>query len=234
MLDDPKSAHLPGDPPLEVHLRRSARARRYSLRISQLDGRVTLTLPVRAPLCEGLDFLHDKESWIRGHLARHPKRETVGLGVVIPFQGRELTVTPAPVRAARQAGDQLLVPRNPDLAGKRAEAFLKLAARERLAEASDKYAAQLGRPYGKLTLRDTRSRWGSCSSNGNLSYSWRLIMAPEAVLDYVAAHEVAHLQEMNHAPAFWAVVARLCPDYAQHRAWLHQHGATLHRLRFSD
>src|SRR5690606_4279045 len=113
-------------------------------------------------------------------------------------------------------------------------AFLKTVARDRLATASDRYAVALGRPYGRLTLRDTRSRWGSCSAAGDLMYSWRLVMAPAEVLDYVAAHEVAHLAEMNHSPAFWDVVARLCPDYRRHRTWLRANGGALHRVRFTD
>jgi predicted metal-dependent hydrolase len=90
----------------------------------------------------------------------------------------------------------------------------------------------LGRRFSRLSLRDTRSRWGSCSSRGGLSYSWRLILAPPDVLDYVAAHEVAHLAEMNHSPAFWALVARLCPGYQAPRGWLRREGAGLHRYRF--
>jgi predicted metal-dependent hydrolase len=118
--------------------------------------------------------------------------------------------------------------------GPRIEAFVKLLARHRLSDACDRYAAQVGRKHAGLTLRDTRSRWGSCSAAGKLMFSWRLAMAPPEVLDYVAAHEVAHLVEMNHAPAFWAVVARLMPDYQRHRNWLKQNGATLQAIRFRD
>jgi len=116
----------------------------------------------------------------------------------------------------------------------RAKAFLKLRARDELAAASDRYAAMVGRSYTRLSFRDTRSRWGSCSSEGVLMYSWRLIMAPPAVLDYAAAHEVAHLVEMNHSPAFWAVVARICPDYEDYRGWLRKNGDVLHRVNFGD
>ncbi|MGR3434759.1 MAG: M48 family metallopeptidase, partial [Shimia sp.] len=83
-------------------------------------------------------------------------------------------------------------------------------------------------------LRDTRSRWGSCSAAGGLNYSWRLVMAPPEVLDYVAAHEVAHLAQMNHSPRFWAEVAGLMPGYEAPRGWLRRHGADLHRYRFGD
>ncbi len=111
--------------------------------------------------------------------------------------------------------------------GVRAAAFLREAARQRCLAATEVHAARLGQPFGRITLRDTRGRWGSCTAAGDLMFSWRLILAPDAVLDYVAAHEVAHLAEMNHSPRFWAAVARLCPDYAAQRDWLRQHGASL-------
>ena len=111
--------------------------------------------------------------------------------------------------------------------------LLKARARLSLAEATVGYATALGRPHGRITLRDPRGRWGSCSARGDVMYSWRLIMAPPVVLDYVAAHEVAHLAEMNHSPAFWAVVARLMPDFATPREWLRAHGSGLQRSDFS-
>lgn len=226
--------HLPGDPPVEVTLRRSARARRYSLRVSQLDGRVTLTLPQRAPVEEGMAFLREKEVWIRGHLARRPEHHPVALGGSVPFRGRDVRLCAGHGRAPHLLDDTLFVPGPAAQVPSRALAFLKAQARETLADAADCHAAALGRRYGRLTLRDTRSRWGSCSSRGDLMFSWRLIMAPPEVLDYVAAHEVAHLAEMNHSPAFWAVVARLMPGYAAPRAWLRANGAALHRVRFGN
>ncbi|MGR3469034.1 MAG: M48 family metallopeptidase, partial [Shimia sp.] len=118
--------------------------------------------------------------------------------------------------------------------GRRLQAWLKVQARDRLAAASDHYAGLLGRPYTRLTLRDTRSRWGSCTADAGLMYSWRLILAPSEVLRYVAAHEVANLKEMNHSPAFWAIVAQLYPGHESPRRWLREHGAELHRYRFDS
>ena len=120
------------------------------------------------------------------------------------------------------------------LVGKRSGRPIRAVPPDRLAAASDHYAALLGRRHTRLTLRDTRSRWGSCSAKGALGYSWRLILAPPDVLNYVAAHEVAHLAQMNHSPAFWAEVARLMPDYETPRAWLRREGGALHRYRFGD
>jgi predicted metal-dependent hydrolase len=227
-------ARLPGDPPLEILLRRSARARRYALRVSGLDGRVTLTLPARGSAAEALDFARSREGWIRRALAAQGEVTPVGIGAALPFEGRMVTVTPAQVRAPHAEGAALLVPSDPDRAALRVATFLKSAARLRLAAAADRHAEAVGREIRRLTLRDTRSRWGSCTAGGDLMFSWRLIMAPPEVLDYVAAHEVAHFIEMNHSPAFWAVVARLCPDYSRHRRWLLREGVALHRYRFGD
>lgn len=224
---------LPGTPPVEITLRRSARARRYSLRVSRLDGRVTLSLPARAPEAEALAFAREKADWIRAALQSAPVRAVVGLGSVLPVEGRPSVVRAGAVRAPRIVADELLVPRRATGTGRQVEAFLKLLARDRLASACDLYAGRLGRAYGSLTLRDTRSRWGSCSTAGGLMFSWRLILAPPEVLGYVAAHEVAHLVEMNHSPAFWRVVASLCPDYRHHRAWLRREGQNLHAYDFT-
>ncbi len=227
---------LPGSPPVEVHLKRSARARRFSLRVSRLDGKVTLSVPLRAREGEALAFLKGHEGWLRDTLQAMPESAVrpVGLGSVIAVEGRALTLAPGTGRGIRVDGDRLLVPGNPATVGPRVAAWLKVLARDRLAAASTRYAGLVGRSYSSLALRDTRSRWGSCSPDGRLMYSWRLIMAPPAVLDYVAAHEVAHLVELNHSSAYWAVVGRIYPGWQGQRAWLHGQGQSLHRLRFQD
>ncbi|MEM8591778.1 MAG: SprT family zinc-dependent metalloprotease [Pseudomonadota bacterium] len=222
---------LKGDPPIEVELRKSARARRMTLRVAALDGRVTLTVPRGVTQKAALDFVNEKRAWIGQHKAKVVRAVGIAIGGAIPVEGREVTLELGAVRAPRLAGDALLVPkRAAEAPGRAVRAFLKLLARERLAAASDHYAAELGRAYTSMTLRDTRSRWGSCSSKGSLNYSWRLAMAPPQVLKYVAAHEVAHLAEMNHSPAFWAHVAKLMPDYEAPRRWLREHGTSLQRI----
>ncbi len=225
---------LPGNPPVELILRRSARARRISLRVSSLDGRVTLTLPRGVRDSEALDFAREKESWLRKHLDQRQEDVAITHGAMLPVGGVMREVVPGTGRRIVLGEDSIAVPGPADRVGTRLAAFLKQSARDRLAAASDTYAARLGRPYSRITLRDTRSRWGSCSHAGALMYSWRLILAPPEVLDYVAAHEVAHLQEMNHSPAFWSVVSRLMPDYDQHRLWLRKNGTDLHRYRFGN
>ncbi|WP_300032458.1 SprT family zinc-dependent metalloprotease [uncultured Roseobacter sp.] len=225
---------LPGDPPIPVVLRRSARARRISLRVSQLDGRVTLTLPRRVSEREALSFAREKQSWIRRHLEARGEDVQIGPGSVIPIAGEPHEIRSGSGRRVVFTEGQVRVPGDPERIGRRLAGHLRELARVRLAEASDFYAERLGRPYSAITLRDTRSRWGSCTSEGRLMYSWRLIMAPPGVLEYVAAHEVAHLAQMNHSAAFWAGVERIYGEYDAPRRWLRTSGGELHRYRFTD
>lgn len=225
---------LPGSPPVDVELRRSARSRRFSLRVSRLDGRVTLSLPLAARESEAMKFLTAQEGWLRAALAKMPGQAAVGIGSMLPIEGRMLPLVSGTGRRPRIEDDSLVLPGDPARGGAKAAAFLKVLARDRLSAACDLHAARLGRKFHSLSLRDTRSRWGSCTSDGGLMFSWRLIMAPPAVLDYVAAHEVAHLAQMNHSPAFWAVVDGLCPGYGAQRAWLRGQGQALHGYRFGD
>ena len=223
---------LPGDPPIPLILRRSARARRISLRISQLDGRVTLTLPSSLAEGEAIDFARSKEAWIRKHLDARGGDIQVGLGADLPIGGKMVKVVRGTARRVQIGTEEVAVPGAPERVGKRLAAYLKEVARDRLAGACDDYAALLGKPYARLTMRDTRSRWGSCTSDAGLMFSWRLIMAPPEVLDYVAAHEVAHLAQMNHSPAFWNEVTRIYGPYKEPRNWLRKQGNELHRYRF--
>ncbi|SLN73711.1 M48 family metallopeptidase [Ruegeria meonggei] len=221
---------LPGRPPVPLTLRRSARARRISLRISQLDGRVTLTYPHGLPEVDALNFARTKEEWIRKHLQDRPEPATVQFGQIIPVEGVDRRIVRAQGRRIQLQDDEVAVPQGAE--ARRLARFLKELARDRLTGACDDYAAMLGRPYSSLTIRDTRSRWGSCSSAGGLMFSWRLILAPSEILHYVAAHEVAHLAEMNHSAAFWAQVERIFGDYKTQRRWLRDNGAQLHQYRF--
>ncbi|AWB49329.1 M48 family peptidase [Gemmobacter aquarius] len=217
---------------VEITLKRSARARRFSLRVSRLDGRVTLSMPVRAREAEAMAFARAQEEWIRATLAAMPVVAGVGIGTLVPVEGRMLRLVTGPGRSVRIEDETLVVAGDPAVASVRVGAFLKALARERLVAASDRYAAQIGRKVSRVTLRDTRSRWGSCAHDGALMYSWRLVMAPPSVLDYVAAHEVAHMVEMNHSDRFWAVVERLYPRWQVQRRWLHTEGQALHAFRF--
>lgn len=223
---------LPGDPPIAIRLRRSGRARRISLRISQLDGRVTLTLPSYVAEAEALDFARSKEDWIRDHLSQRAPEILIEPGAELPFAGAPHQIRTGAGRGVQHDAGVITVPaRNPTA---RLRAWLREQARAQLVGASDFYAQRLGRSYSRITLRDTRSRWGSCSSQGALMYSWRLILAPPEILRYVAAHEVAHLEEMNHSQAFWDCVHDIHGPYEAPRRWLRQEGNALHRYRFES
>ena len=219
---------LDGHPPITVYVYRTAQARRLSLRVSKSNGRVRLSMPRFCDLAQAQKFVHEKQAWIRKNMVNFAPPTPLVLGGLIPFRGDMLTICAAEQRFVSAGQGALWVPAaaGDDIAPY-VLAFFKLAARDELSTACAGYAAKLGTEYGRLSLRDTRSRWGSCSQGGNLSFSWRLVMAPPLVLDYVAAHEVAHLKEMNHSKAFWRVVETLCPHYQQHQSWLRENSHQL-------
>lgn len=228
-----KATHvLAGDPPVTVHLRQSAQARRLSLRVSGLDAKVTLTLPRGVPVSEGVAFAEEKADWLRHQVGARPQLVHVAFGSELPVFGRSHLLVPGTGRRIVVEDGYIRVPGQADTVGRRVAAYLKTLARDQLAAASDRYAADLKQSYSRISLRDTRSRWGSCSSAGVLMYSWRLVMAPVEVLEYVAAHEVAHLRHMDHSTAFWQQVTELYGDYRPARQWLSENGSELHRYRF--
>lgn len=219
-----------GDPAIEVRLRRNARARRLVLRVSRAGMAPVLTLPPGVGRRVATAFLLEREAWLRAHLAATGPLVAVREGVALPFRGGTLTLRRGAGRAVQEG--TLLLPGAPERLAVHAAAFLKARARQDCHAAVAAHAGRLGVRPGRLTMRDPRSRWGSCTGAGDLMFSWRLVMAPPEVLDYVAAHEVAHLVEMNHSARFWAVVSRLCPDCAEPRAWLRREGAGLHAYDF--
>ena len=225
------SIRLPDGRALDVAIRRSARARRIQIKVAPVGGAVELVLPPGAARADGLAFLETKRGWVAARTAKAHARLPFADGVAFPFLGGALTIRGAEAGrpGARRAGDTLEVSGSPAELPRAVELWLRRAARAEIAPRVGEKAARLGARPGRIALRDTRSRWGSCSAGGNLSFSWRLVMAPVAVLDYVVAHEVAHLAERNHGARFWAHVARLCEDPETARAWLRRHGAALHR-----
>ncbi len=218
---------------IAVRLRVAQRARRFTLRVDPARGGAVLTLPPDVPLAEAEAFVGRHAGWLARALARQPGPVAVGDGTVLPVAGREVAVevVPGPRRAPRIEEARLVVP-GPGSPGPRIAQWLKLRARDAVVPAVRRYAGMLGRDIETVSLRDTRSRWGSCSSGGRLGFSWRLAMAPAEVLEYVAAHEAAHLVEMNHGARYWVLLERLMPDYRRHRDWLRREGARLHAYRF--
>ncbi|HET7410668.1 MAG TPA: SprT family zinc-dependent metalloprotease [Paracoccaceae bacterium] len=221
------------DPPCRVRLVRNARARRFTLRLEASGGGAVLTVPRGVPEVESRRFLTRHAGWLRSALARQPEAVIVGAGAQLPVAGRPVLVQvrPGPRRAPVLEGGALVL-QGAGAEGARIAAWLRLRARDALLPAARGHARRLGRQIEAIALRDTRSRWGSCSSTGTISFSWRLAMAPPEVLDYVAAHEAAHLVEMNHSDRYWAVLERLMPDYPRRRAWLKREGQGLHAYRF--
>ena len=215
---------------IDIAVRRSTRARRLSLRVSSLDGRVTMTVPKSVSLRAAQGFAEEKADWIAKAVGRCHDPVKIVPGAQLPIEGVFYQLVQGSGRTVRLEGTKAMVPKGREVPA--LVAYLKLLARDRLMESVTRHAANLGRDFGRISLRDTRSRWGSCSSHGNLMFSWRLIMATPEVLDYVAAHEVAHLERMDHSPEFWRIVDELCPDQKAHRKWLRQEGNVLHRYQF--
>ncbi|MFC3690803.1 M48 family metallopeptidase [Chenggangzhangella methanolivorans] len=220
-----------------VTVRRSSQARRMTLRVRSATRDVTLTLPSRTAEAAARDFVERHVGWIEQRLARLPERVPLAPGEIVPLRGVAHRISLRPgmrglVRiepGQRGREPEIAVYGLPEHAPRRVADFLKREARQAFVEAAGRHAAALGVTIGKIVIKDTTSRWGSCSAAGDLAFSWRLILAPTYVLDYLAAHEVAHRREMNHGPRYWANVERLFPDYERAEAWLRAHGAALHR-----
>jgi predicted metal-dependent hydrolase len=222
------------DPVVVVRVHRSSRARRFTLSLRHRHE-ARLTAPTYARDHETMAFLERHRDWLRDALDRAPNTRRVVPGATLPIDGRQVTLAMAPRRSRGCVldGDTLLVP--PDRAtGPAVAAFLRVRAQAALLPAARRAAEALGRDIARVSFRDTRSRWGSCTARGDLMFSWRLAMAPAPVQLYVANHEAAHLVEMNHGPGFWRLVERLTPDWRAHRAWLRCHGPTLHQFVFAD
>ena len=212
-------------------VRRSARARRLAVRIPGRDDSVELVLPTRAAEADGLAFLRSRADWVIERLGRMPARVPFADRAVLPLGGephvlRHVGGRGAPVRVE---GNEILVAGRPDHMARRLGDWLRAEARRRIEPPAHRMAAEIGREVSRITIRDQKSRWGSCARGGRLSFNWRLVLAPAWVMEYVVAHEVAHIAEPNHSPAFWATVARLNSDARAGRAWLRQQGMDLHR-----
>jgi predicted metal-dependent hydrolase len=212
-------------PPYAV--RRSDRARRVSVRVHPA-GEVEVVLPRRAPRGAAARAVEELGPWIEARLAdvAASRAAVAARGAMVPYLGAELRLRPEPGRTrVHRAGEELLVPAGdprPAL-----ERWLRRAAREEVRPRLDRAVAALGTGYARVAIRDQRTRWGSCSSSGALSFNWRLLLGPEPVLDYVVWHEACHLRVPDHSPRFWALVERHCPGFREPRRWLREHGGVL-------
>lgn len=212
---------------------RHARARGWRLRVDPATGRVRLTVPARGALKPALAWAAGQGAWIAAARTAVPASRPFTDGAAVPFGDEALTIawSAAAPRAVAREGDRLVAGGPAEHLGRRIEAWLRARALDLLADDTRHYAALAGVTVTQVTVGDPRARWGSCSGDGAVRYSWRLVCAPAAVRRQVAAHEVAHRVHMDHGPAFHALVRRLYgTDPGPARAWLREHGAALHRL----
>lgn len=221
--------------PVRVTLLWNERARRYTLRLRGSVREPVVTIPARGKLSEARAFLDRNTGWLQARLAALPAATPLADGTRIPLRGVPVLIVHQPgrgiVRLQENDGAmQLIVPGEIEHLPRRITDFLKREARRDLEAATTRHAASLGVTVKNVRLGDPTSRWGSCSSSGTIAYSWRMILAPPAVLDYLAAHEVAHLREMNHSARFWRHVASICPGMEEAKSWLTRHGASLHAI----
>lgn len=230
-MGEPKTIELwtEGEP-VRLRLRRSARARRTSLSLHAVHG-PTLTLPRNASLDAALAFVRTREAWLRVRLDARPEPRPFAEDIDFPLRGAPTRIVRRDGRGTVEASEGAVIVRGPpDRLAATLERWLRREARRDLEAAVTRHAGRLGASPKDIAVRDTTSRWGSCASSGRLSFCWRLVLAPPSVLSYVAAHEVAHLLEMNHSPDFWAIVERLDPCWRDARDWLRANGHDLHAV----
>lgn len=217
-----------------VTFRRHAQARRLVLRLNSEASAVVVTVPNGVSRAKAQDFTERSRDWIAHHLSVRGKTVPLRPDSIIPFRGEDYSIRHLPARRGTVTLDPLEriihVPGELPHVPRRLLDWLKDAARADLTAASRRYAEAMGVSYRRITVRDQRSRWGSCSAGGDLSYSWRLILTPTFVLDYVVAHEVAHLKHMDHSARFWRLVLSHCPDAHRAKSWLKSHGQDVHRF----
>ena len=219
-----------------VRLQRHRQARRYTLRVQSIAREIVLTMPPRGSVKEARAFAQKHGAWIAARLKKLPQPALFAPGLMLPLRGEPHRIEHRPrergtvwVELGDDGSHVICVAGEATHLSRRLLDYLKREAKRDLEAASRRAAAQLGVKLKRVSIRDQSSRWGSCSTTGVLSYSWRLILAPPFVLDYLAAHEVAHLVEMNHSRAFWRLVGRLYPNVPRAKAWLDHHGPELHR-----
>ncbi|MDO9416824.1 M48 family metallopeptidase [Pararhizobium sp.] len=223
---------------LPLTIRQNARATRMTLRIEPGGRALRMTIPEGLPDREINAFLDRHQGWLMTKLARFSTAEGLQEGGTILIRGVPHRIE----RTGKLRGltEAVLIDGQPMLRvsggeehlGRRIADFLKKEARKDLQDLVALHSATVKRKIKSLSLKDTRSRWGSCSADGALSFSWRIVMAPPSVIDYLAAHEVAHLREMNHGPGFWALCERLCPGMDEAKRWLKRNGTMLHAIDF--
>lgn len=229
-VPEPQIIHVDGKA-IILRVRRSVAARRMILRLDPKSGGLVMTLPKRIGLAEALRFVEHSRDWITRTLAKQPIAAKFEDGVDFLYLGinHKIRLTGGARGVVHVLGEEIYIPGKPEHAARRLKDFLSAEAKRELLSASRRYASAMDTKFTRISIRDQKTRWGSCSAAGVLSYSWRLILAPAYVLDYVAAHEVAHLREMNHGPRFWRLVLTHCSAARNAKQWLKAHGKDVHR-----
>jgi predicted metal-dependent hydrolase len=216
--------------PLPVVISKRRGARNMVLRFQPVAHTLALTLPWHVSVKRGLKFIEEKRGWVLTQIETQPEKIPFADGKIIPILGRNYHLIHVGGRGVVHIeGEKILVPGDISFMKRRVQEWLKKYALEEIQKNAEQKAAAIGARIRKISLRDTRSRWGSCTRSGNLSFSWRLVFAPPEILDYLVAHEVAHLKHLNHGPAFWRLVAKLCPHWQESRRWIKRHGKELYR-----
>lgn len=221
---------------IRVAVLRSAAAKRVTLRVRAATRDAVVTAPRRVSMSFVRDFVQRHAAWIAARLGRLPQIVPFAPGATAPLRGEPHEIVHLPDargtvwRLEREGrAPALCVAGAREHLARRVGDYLKREARRDLEAAVRRHADAIGKAPRRITLRDTTSRWGSCTAQGALNFSWRLILAPPFVLDYLAAHEVAHLVHLDHSDRFWALTERLAPRTAEAEAWLKAQGASLHR-----
>lgn len=236
----PQRVHEVAGRSIPLKVIENQRATRITLRIEPGGKALKMTIPYGIHHGMVDQFLERHNAWLVEKLGKVTVTSGLTNGDYITLRGArckiEYTGSLRGVTKTKLADDGsliILVSGIPELISKKVMAYLKKEAKADLEDRVRHHAAFVSKPVKSITLKDTKSRWGSCSYAGNLSFSWRIIMAPDSVIDYLAAHEVAHLQEMNHGPDFWALCKKLCPHTEEAKAWLKNNGSQLHAIDFT-
>lgn len=215
---------------MEIKVLKSPLAKRLTLRIDDKNRIPVLTIPRYCSARKAVEFVDSHRDWIQNMLARLPAAACFENGECITLMGQKVIIMHRPGQRGAVIKDGfLIVGGEPEFLHRRVCDFIKKYAAKELYKRSCTKAKQIGCSVRRVTLKDTKSRWGSCSSRQNINYNWRIVLAPAHVIDYLVCHEVAHLAHQDHSPAFWECVASLCPDYEDGRRWLKIRGKELYR-----
>jgi predicted metal-dependent hydrolase len=223
---------------LPLRIVENDRARRLTLRIDAGGRGLRITIPPGIAHGEVESFLHRHQGWLEQRLAKVPERPQVRPGIKIPVRGTPHLILHEPATRGivmlrnGETAPELVVHGDRRHLQRRIADFLKSEAKREIGMLVALHCSAIGKNAKAIRFRDTSSRWGSCTSNGTLSFSWRIMMAPPPVINYLVAHEVAHLKEMNHGPKFWKLCSELCPDTDRCKAWLKRNGSALQAIAF--